>query len=80
MKPGPLRMDTSLKRQATSCDILSRGTMPQIIKTQATSHKRHNPWRKAQASSHKQQALLFSFPHKVLEGYKSHLKLGYKYC
>jgi len=56
MKPGPMRMVTRLKLQDTSCDKMSRGIMPRTTKTQAASHKRHNPLRKAQASSHKQQA------------------------
>jgi len=53
---GPLRMVTRLKRQATSCDKMSRGIMPRTTKTQAARNIRHNPRRKAQASSHKQQA------------------------
>ena len=56
MKPGPMRMATSLKRQATSCDKMSRGTMPQITKSQASSDKHPNPDSKAQAAGHKQQA------------------------
>jgi len=40
---GPMRMVTRLKLQDTSCDKMSRGTMPRTTKTQAASHKRHNP-------------------------------------
>ena len=42
MKPGPMRMGTSDKRQATSCDKMSHGIMPQTIKRQATSDKHRN--------------------------------------
>jgi len=76
MRPGPMTMVTSLKLQGTSCDKMSRGTMPRIIKCQASSNKHHNPWRKAQAAGPKQQASVFVLLCKVLEGYKRHPKLG----
>jgi len=51
-----MTMDTGLKLQSTSCDKMSRGTMPQITKPQASSDKHPNPDSKAQAAGHKQQA------------------------
>ena len=56
MRPGPMTMDTSNKHRGTSCDKMSRATMPQIIKSQASSNKHRNPWNGAQASGRKQQA------------------------
>lgn len=56
MRPGPMTMDTGLKLQGTSCDKMSRGIMPQITKSQASSDKHPNPDSKAQAAGHKQQA------------------------
>ena len=51
---------SSAKRQAASCDILSRVTM-----TQDASDKHQAPSSKHQASSRKRQAAGYLFPHKV---------------
>jgi len=59
-RPGAKLQAASIKRQAASCDILSRVTM-----TQGASGKRQAPSSKPQASSRKRQAAGYLFPHKV---------------
>ena len=69
VRPGP-----GLKPQAPSSKLQAPSLKLQA--NQKPWNKIHNLRCKPQASSPKQQALLYFFPHKVLEAWNRHQKLG----